>query len=140
MNKGYFNLENKLESIIIKPNITAYDFLHGSCEKFALALNKVMNYRIILWIDYHDDIKRNALLHAFNVFNFKGKTYYADIRGITDNIEDIMNEFDYYEEPDMYEYNYNEAVKVLHNLKLNDDVSIELFNYIKKNKSNYTME
>lgn len=139
MKKGFFNFEGEegydfLESIVANnKTICAFDFLHGKCEKFALALNEIFGYKIILWTNYDYDLKTNVLIHAFNVFEHNGKTYYADIRGVTDDLNEITNGYDYSQEliePCCYD---NEGAKqILIKLGIStqkDDDAFKIINY-----------
>ena len=97
MKKGFFDFENDdgydfLKKLKINnEEINAFFYLHGICHEFALGLCETFNYNIVLWINYDEDINSNVLIHAFNTFKYKGNQYYIDIRGITDNIDDITD-------------------------------------------------
>lgn len=142
MKKGFFLLddyEEALENTDIKGYVSALDLLHGECQEFALALNKIFDYKIIIWIDYDQDIDGDALLHAFNAIEVQGEIYYIDIRGITDNIIDIMESFDYWEKPDLYLYEYDEAIKIFQGLNISSTIDGDIYKFIEKNKSNYSI-
>jgi spore coat protein CotH len=71
------------------PYYDAYIFLHGSCELFAWELNRRYGYEGL-----------NLQIPGCNNCHFFCKTtmangteVYIDVRGITDNIHEIINEF-----------------------------------------------
>ncbi|MDF2880234.1 MAG: hypothetical protein K0R54_791 [Clostridiaceae bacterium] len=146
MRKGFFNLKNNegynfLETLNVNNEIIdAFYMLHGICHEFALAINEVYGYNIVFWVNYDEEIETNVLIHAFNVFKYKDKQYFVDIRGVTDNLEDIINEFDYFEEiSEPVEYNNKNAKKVLKKLGLNIDVNKDIYEVIKYYKSYYQL-
>lgn len=141
MKKGFFGeYEDLLGRLNINNNcLDVTQYLYGRCDEFALALNKMFGYAIILWLDYIE--KKEVLVHAFNVLEKEGKRYYVDVRGITDNIEDITSSFDYYEDPEFKEYSLDESQKILSNI-LNTDILIsdEIFDIINIYADNYTLQ
>lgn len=144
MKKGFFNFENEegydfLNTLNVNnKEIDALYYLHGLCHEFALALNEILGYEIVLWINYDEEINSNALVHAFNTFEYEGKKYYADVRGITDSLDDITNGFDYYEElVEIFGHNNKEAKDILHKLGLNTDINDEVYEIIKAYKTHY---
>lgn len=147
MKKGFFNLEDEdegydfLETLNINnKEIDALYYLHGICHEFSLALNKIFGYDIVLWTNYDEDVKSYVLVHAFNMFQYKGKQYYADIRGITDNLEDIINEFDYSEEIlDPCGCNSKEAKRIFKKLGSDTNISNDTYEIINAYKSYYQL-
>ena len=146
MKKGFFNLENEdaydfFETLSVhNKEIDALYYLHGLCHQFALALNEIFEYNIVLWINYDEDIESDALVHAFNMFEYEGKQYYADVRGVTDNLKDIIGEFDYSEEiVAPFGYNNKKAKVILKNLGLSTDVSYHIYEVINNYKSYYQL-
>ncbi len=68
---------------------TPYDFLHGACNIFAQYLNETYGYRVEMLYE-----EPGQLIHAYCVYESpSGKFYYIDVRGITDRLEDMMQEF-----------------------------------------------
>ena len=81
-------------------------YLHGYCAYFAYAYAlKNKNGRIRTIYDYN-----NQLIHAYYVIadSEEGKEYYIDIRGITDDEEQFLDEFEVTEQSidDGYFYFY----------------------------------
>lgn len=70
------------------PN-SAYDYLHGMCHDFAVALADEFGYKIET---IHDDDGR--LIHAYCISEYAGKKAYVDIRGITTNPKLFFEEFE----------------------------------------------
>lgn len=144
MKKGFFNFENEegydfLNTLNVNnKEIDALYYLYGFCHEFALALNEIMSYKIVLWINYDEEINSNVLIHAFNTFEYEGKKYYADVRGITDSLDDITNGFDYYKElVEIFGHNNKEAKDILHKLRLNTDINDEIYEIINTYKTYY---
>lgn len=59
-------------------------FLHGSCQLFALALNKKFNYPV------YELVQKDKMLHSFCIVSYKCKKLYIDIRGATSDFEEFM--------------------------------------------------
>lgn len=144
MKKGFFNFENEegydfLNTLNVNnKEIDALYYLYGFCHEFALALNEILGYEIVLWINYDEEINSNVLIHAFNTFEYEGKKYYADVRGITDSLDDITNGFDYYEElVEIFGHNNKEAKDILHKLRLNTGINDEIYEIINTYKTYY---
>lgn len=79
-------LENETGGLDI--SMPLYVFLHGYCDTFAFALHEQYGYEI----EYARD-EDNHLIHAYCV-DYSGSTpLYIDIRGITDNFEELMEDF-----------------------------------------------
>lgn len=129
--------EDQLEKTMIDDTNSLMSYLHGDCHTLALTLSELLNYKIILLIEYDDDIKTNALVHAFNVTNVSSQTYYIDARGVTKNIDDILNSFDMWDEPDIYHWNYGEAYQILQSMGINYNNSEFLNKYLLKNINKY---
>jgi len=143
MQTGFYrmgNMESALQHLDIAGIIIdAYQYLHGCCDDFALGLNNLFGYKIILWTEISTESGHTVLIHAFNVFKFRGKDYYVDIRGITDSINDIISEFDYYEEPSFITYDRNEAVKKLRSMGISTIVENEPRHIIEQFRSFYNI-
>lgn len=95
MNKGFFE-EGKnngyecLENLDFEGSRDAYKFLHGYCDEFAGVLSDRFGYKIVTAIE------GGFLTHAFAMTEQYGKKIYIDIRGYTDDIGEIMEEFEDY--------------------------------------------
>ena len=101
---GYYMIgDDKLKSVenkkyeevnldIFEDGVNPYDnarvFLHGSCQLFALALQKKYGYSAL-----NLQIKNNLNSHYFCQSNYKGKNVYIDVRGITTDLNDVIFEF-----------------------------------------------
>lgn len=68
---------------------SAYDYLHGMCIDFAVALADEFGYKIET---VHDD--NENLIHAYCISEYAGKRAYIDIRGITTNPILFFEEFE----------------------------------------------
>lgn len=107
------------------------ELLHGICHYLALALAEKYNYKIILWLDYDLEIEKDVLIHAFNITN-EGK--FIDYNGITNNIENIIGEFDYNEKPVICGLTIEKTKLILNRLEIsyNNQETIKFVNkYIK---------
>ena len=69
--------------------LSAYDFLHGFCTTFAYLLAKTYGYQIIVVVDFE-----NYLVHAYCRHVVDGIPYFIDIRGITTEEHEVLQEFD----------------------------------------------
>lgn len=112
-----------LENISHSSKMNAYNYLHGYCDDFAMALSEAFGYEIETV--HNGDGK---LIHAYCVDNTCGKTVYIDIRGITSDLklfyEEFENELTYYSggiivydeegyEVDAKIYRYSSAIEYL---------------------------
>lgn len=65
-------------------------YLHGKCDEWVLE-----NYQEgdipVIWNEYDEDMGKVVLIHCYIIRNGK----YVDIRGETDDIEDMEEGFDY---------------------------------------------
>ena len=74
--------------------LSAMDFLHGWCDVFACRLLKKylkqgLNVEVVFLSGYEQ-----RLIHAYVQIYENSKTYYVDIRGITDNEAQFLDEFE----------------------------------------------
>ena len=97
--KGFYNDENITKSLCeIKytdffenldddefPYDSAHAFLRGSCNHFAVALQKVIGYN-----PYIIEGKNKVSFHAFCQLYKGGMWYYIDARGITTSFDEFM--------------------------------------------------
>lgn len=117
MIKGFYNYNEDydfLNNIMVDGNSTnIYKYLHGYCHEFSIALNKKFGYPIALWIEYDCEIEENVLVHAFNIVKDTSKTYFIDVRGVTDDIKTLIGEFDYYSDIIINEFSLEDALKIL---------------------------
>lgn len=85
----------EMESVLLSggnTNQKPYDasvFLHGFCDIFAELLSQKYGYSIKKLLDEEDE-----LVHVFCTTDISGKRYYIDARGITDEPQDVMLEFE----------------------------------------------
>ena len=71
---------------------SAYSFLHGYCSFFALALAKKFKYEIhVLWVK---EELTSYFCHAYCSFVYHGDTFFVDIRGITNDFNEMLEEFE----------------------------------------------
>ena len=90
----------------INPYIDADVFLHGSCQLFAFALHNKYEYTGL-----NLQTESNEYAHFFCKANFMGKDVYIDVRGITENLNDVISQFIYREKYEIVEYDFkNEKV------------------------------
>lgn len=146
MKNGFFTISSEddydfLETLNVNNKIiNAFYYLHGICHEFALALNEIFGYDIVLWINFDEDIHSNALVHAFNTFTYNGKQYYVDVRGITDDLNDIIDEFDYYEDLiDVIGHNKKDSQNILKELGLNTEINDDIYKTINAYKTYYQL-
>lgn len=113
-------------------------YLHGDCHLFAYALNVIFDYPIELCIDSEDmETQSEVLVHAYCKFNNK----FIDIRGISNDIEHLLSEFDY-NTIRFFTVDKNHIEKLIENKFLHDfenNQLEELMNYIRTHKDKYYM-
>lgn len=116
-----------LEALNIDNNkINALQFLHGNCQYMSLAIAEKLQCNICLWFDYDENIDQYALCHAFNILNINNQQYYVDVRGITTDINNITNEFDYWEKPKIEKISIHQAKQILKYNNIDfDDINIQ---------------
>ena len=87
-------LEGKLDEIIFKDEEDLTDeedyFLHGNCHQWCIN-NFKSGDEIIALVEYDEDIEKDALLHSF----IKRNGQFCDVRGCTNNFDNILDIFDY---------------------------------------------
>lgn len=105
INKGYYSRGNllcksELETVKIEdfpeieiydpdetcPYVDAHDFLMGSCQLFAVELNRKFGYPI------YAIILKGQMIHCFCQVRRDETTYYIDVRGVTNNYSDFLLE------------------------------------------------
>ena len=67
------------------------DFLHGWCDIFADCLHKIYNYPIYR---INNEYNEKILTHAYCKTKKANETLYIDIRGITNNFHEFIEEFE----------------------------------------------
>lgn len=86
-----------LENEFIEDHFNAYDFLHGFCDVFAITLSNIFSY------DMECIMNENGLVHAYCKKEIDGRTFFIDVRGITDDYKEFIEEFgdflDYFDIP-----------------------------------------
>lgn len=79
-----------LENVSVGDWYNLYDFLHGHCDQFAVALSEHFGYDI----EWVEDKDRNFLIHAYCVKELgNGEKAYIDARGITTDAVAFFDEF-----------------------------------------------
>ncbi len=77
-----------LKNIDVTDESSAYAFLHGVCDEFAVMLSDIYGYEI--------ETVRNGvgrLIHAYCISQIGDEKAYIDVRGITTDAELFFNEF-----------------------------------------------
>lgn len=77
-------------------------FLHGSCQLFALELHNRYGYEGL-----NLQVPGNENRHFFCTTNVGGKDVYIDVRGITDNLDDLIDEF-VFDDYEIVEYDFSD--------------------------------
>ena len=75
----------------IFPYCNAQIFLCGSCDLFALALNKEFGFKAYA---FAPPDHRDGLIHCFCVSTYLGRPAYVDVRGVTTDFEELIAPFD----------------------------------------------
>lgn len=87
-----------LENEISYGTITPDWFLHGNCDIFACYLHDKYGYEMKAVCN------PEQLIHVYCIANINNKTVYIDIRGITDDWNEFITEFDdWYSDDSMIE-------------------------------------
>ena len=79
-----------LENEISYKRITPDWFLHGNCDIFACYLHEKYGYEIKAIYEYDS----NQLIHVYCTAEINNKTVYIDVRGITDDWNEFITEYD----------------------------------------------
>ena len=78
-------------------NLTAYEYLHGNCNYFADALENELKEKSIdcstELISVSGDKQNVDYSHKYVVIHNQGTDYYADIRGVFDDRNELLKEF-----------------------------------------------
>ena len=78
-----------LENVPVGDSYYLYDFLHGCCDQFAVALSDFWGYEIEYVVGNDDN-----LIHAYCIQELaSGEIVYIDARGITTDAELFFDEF-----------------------------------------------
>lgn len=96
--EGEKNVEKHLETIknprndyaVINPYSDAQIFLRGSCDLFALALNKEFGFKPYAFVPPNN---KDGLIHCFCVSSYLGRPAYVDVRGVTTDFEELIFPF-----------------------------------------------
>ena len=92
LNEEYEDYEydfNFLEDEISYKNITPDWFLHGNCDIFACYLHEKYGYEMKAIYDCDGE-----LIHVYCTAEINDETVYIDVRGITDDWDEFITEFD----------------------------------------------
>ena len=84
----------KLNSTLMNVDYNAEIFLHGFCHIFAYALHKKYGYKIFEFKN-----PSGTMIHWCCIKKYKGYKLFIDVRGITSNYNEFLDEF----QPDMGE-------------------------------------
>ena len=83
-----------LENEVSYKNITPDWFLHGNCDIFACYLHEKYGYEMEAVYEYNSKYDALQLIHAYCTAEINNKTVYIDVRGITDDWDEFIEEFD----------------------------------------------
>lgn len=89
-----------------------YNYLHGLCDTFAQALNNIFGYQIEYIIQSQDPSDKDSpinLIHAYCLIETETSVLYADVRGITDDYDKFLAEFDITKDDIDEDYTYTVA-------------------------------
>lgn len=143
MIKGFYNSEENYDFLynvsVNNININAHKYLHGNCHEFSISLNKKFGYPIVLWIEFNDEIEEDILVHAFNIVRDDSRIYFVDIRGITDDINMLTNEFNYSEDVNTNELSLEDTLNVLNQMEIPVGNLSECKDIINNYKDYYTL-
>lgn len=70
------------------PYDNAWVFLHGSCQLFALALQRKYGYTAL-----NLQVDESPHAHYFCKSSYEGKEVYIDVRGITADLNEVISKF-----------------------------------------------
>ena len=88
--KNYGYSFNFLEYETSYNGITPDLFLHGNCDIFACYLHEKYGYEMKAVYEYNSEL----LIHAYCTAEINNKTVCIDVRGITDDWNEFITEFD----------------------------------------------
>lgn len=98
-----------LQEIDTKPRLNESleydDYLHGSCHQWVLD-NYMPGDKIFVITDYDYDIEDYALVHC----GIYRDNQYIDVRGCMDDIDEVLEEFDYGEEMEVRIMSFSEFI------------------------------
>ena len=84
-----------LKTILIEDEwFDLYQFLHGYCDEFAYYQAMKQGYSMVVWYQLNEITQCFELIHVFNQFERDGVTHYMDIRGVTTEINQILEDFE----------------------------------------------
>lgn len=120
-----------LENEEIKNHFNAYDFLHGFCDVFAIVLNNLFSY------DMECIMNEDGLVHAYCKKEINGRTFFIDVRGVTDNYGEFIEEFgDFLDYIDIPSYPIC-GTKIMDKLISKNENFLKYENFAKELISNY---
>ena len=79
-----------LENEISYKRITPDWFLYGNCDIFACYLHEKYGYEMKAIYEYDSE----QLIHVYCIAEINNKTVYIDVRGITDDWNEFITEYD----------------------------------------------
>ncbi|MBP3556065.1 MAG: hypothetical protein IJY37_02110 [Clostridia bacterium] len=74
---------------VIDPYFDAQIFLFGSCDLFALALNREYGFKAYAFVSKN----QTTIIHCFCVSTYLGMPAYVDVRGVTTDFEELISPF-----------------------------------------------
>lgn len=84
-------IENPRNNEDVFPYCDAQIFLCGSCDLFALALNKEFGFKAYAFTPANH---RDILIHCFCVSTYLERPAYVDVRGVTTDFEELIAPFE----------------------------------------------
>ena len=73
------------------------NYLHGHCDEWVLE-NYQNGDTAVIWNEWNEELNKVCLIHCYIIRNGK----YLDVRGETENIEDVKEGFDYWNDNATY--------------------------------------
>ena len=70
--------------------VDLYKYLSELDDEFSICLAKKFGYNINILVKYDYELGRDVLVHAYNSTIINGKEIFVDARGITSDIDDIL--------------------------------------------------
>ena len=82
--------EDERSEIYEGTTLSVEDFLHGWCNYFAFEWAMRFREKVIVVKNYED----KHLIHCYGFYEKGGENYYVDIRGITNDENELLDEFE----------------------------------------------
>ena len=106
MKKGFFEeivrnereIETTYEFLRFTPLgngcVNIHKYLCEYDDIWSLSLTKLKGYALNVVVKYDEELERDVLIHTFNSTEAHGKKIYIDCRGITTELDDILDGLD----------------------------------------------